>query len=830
MTGKSKKSNSWPIRPHHLTKGGESLGLKGTGIITNRHLQGHQSEISDIVGQPTAIIEFALDGSPIRTDSPFLDLALNPACQLFRRENPEVTPEGKLKLDKDGSSILGAACLCCDNCHARLFYNLHAEELRKNIINERKDLYEFQDLRKLYKGISDHLTKPTELVFEWNKLDERLFLEYDCPLLGFRDLLFPVIFEERVIAAFFVGGLTLDGQQTFVNDMILSVHKRHPGCFETSTRPHNIIVQDILKKHQDWLNENPCERIIDKDTLDTIKRTTIKELKDFEIILDNEMQHQRIAYIRTNISSELKEFATQPKDTGDDKADSVDDAVLKPLWDRVEASMKRLAEYFSFKYALVFGTSRIVHQKQDQLTVQAKIHSHGFTPEQLAALKLDITKFPPKYTVCCPKGDGQNRKYLEALHGCDLSTLGDFQLVLVPTHPHPLSSIGVLLGYGDGFPSDERENAPDADMHRTLQSFFTFLVSTLAATLARGAEDLAKRQLLYLGHEAGQLAAGLDWLRLTYEDTRGAENSLREKYMGNKESVIRGLRKKLEDLCADIKGYPGQMAFFFDIARRLATDDLPKAVPTLFRPYGDVLGKWKDTYRTECDKKRLQLRVVDPQFVLGSRENDPWRPTMYSDKFLFEQVVYNLVNNAEKYCYRGTKIHMDCKLRDLNEEIPRHVLTVTDYGRYMLPGREVYLPFRRFETYGDVEGLGLGLYIAWLIVETVFGGEIKHFCDPKDAPVSKFNVPLIAPYINRSFEGKDDALVADLKEELGRLRKARLYNFIIAYESETEEQKEKKKPRYEPSSEELRNEIKSPTYKVTIEATIPKYGFHSQAE
>ena len=73
-------------------------------------------------------------------------------------------------------------------------------------------------------------------------------------------------------------------------------------------------------------------------------------------------------------------------------------------------------------------------------------------------------------------------------------------------------------------------------------------------------------------------------------------------------------------------------------------------------------------------------------------------------------------------------------------------------------------------------------------------------------------------------------MVADLKEELDRLRRARLYNSIIAYEPEVAGQEVREKPRYEPSDEELRNEIRNPTFKVTIEATMPKYGLLSQNE
>ena len=187
---------------------------------------------------------------------------------------------------------------------------------------------------------------------------------------------------------------------------------------------------------------------------------------------------------------------------------------------------------------------------------------------------------------------------------------------------------------------------------------------------------------------------------------------------------------------------------------------------------------------------------------------------MCADKFLFEQVVYNLVNNAEKYCYRGTKIDMDCKLKRIEEDAP-HVLTVTDYGLPLDPAEDyVFAPFRRGRNSDDVPGLGLGLYIVRVIVEHIHKGQIAVECD--DRPISPYNVPLIKHYIERSFKGKEQGLVEKLRKELARLQRLKLYDSIVAYEPESE-----CFPRYLPSDHALLNEIKKPTYKVTIKAEMP---------
>jgi len=656
---------------------------------------------------------------------------MHPGCGLFRKANPHIGRNGNPELDERERIIDGALCCYCDKCHANLFYSLKEKEITPQVIHERRARSD--SLQCLYSRapVPDYTFMP-------DAYDKRVYLQYDCPLLGFRELLFPVIFEGSVIAVFFVGQLTLKTKQAFVTEAVKSVGERHPGCFDYSGRQGDEVVEEILRKHEKWLVDSPQERIITDDNYQEIIEKSIEEIRSFEGRLDDAFSHMRHAYIRESILPHLKGFDKYPpSDMGEE---GMDDAVLVELWNRVERAMVDLTEAFSLRYALVFGTSRIVDIHENSLPIEAK--AAGWTEvlsaDELEALAVDPTQFPKEYLVCSPSIE-ENKNYLGILSGCDVDKLGDFQLVLIPVHPNPHSSIAILLGFGGDNRSTVQENAPGEYLHQTLRTFFTLVVSTLSATLARGMEDLAKKQLLYLGHEAGQLAGGLDWLRKYYEDARGLERKLR-KESPKDYLVIAGLRKKIEDLCSDIRGLTGQLSFVFETAKRLGTDLLPDVVPEYFLPYGDVICKWQDTYREECEKKKLQIRLEFPDVVNGFRSNDPWRPRMFADKFLFEQVVYNLVNNAEKYCYRGTKIHLDCKLATCEENAP-HILTVTNYGRYMAPGGDVFLPFKRPKTSQDVQGLGLGLYIVSLIVVKIHGGKVQPECD--DEPISQFNVALI---------------------------------------------------------------------------------------
>lgn len=810
----------WPMRADHITSDGESLGLDGWGIITNRELQGYQSEISSEVGHATTIIEFTLDGQTIRTDSPFINLAMHPACRIFRQNNLHTNEKGEVQIDeKTKRPLNGALCYQCDQCHAQLFYGLAKNALTPETIIHKKK--KDSRLKALYSSTVD-------CHFEPKFHDEKLYLEYDCPLLGFRELLFPVILQERVLAVFFIGQLTIERNTDFIQKMIGDVEHRFPGCFKHAGQSN--VIQAMQGAQEKWIKQqtefesHSLARIITKELYENTIKTTFAGISNLQRRLDDAFTHRRHEYIRESIvnAPEMKDFSKSARLSKDKNTeDVIDDTPLIGLWDEFEKSLNHIVNRFSLRYALAFGLCRIFNIEDDIIKVQAKAGKweEVFSQETLNNLHISISRLPKDegYIVCSPTQDF-NKKYLTLLCGCDIGELGDFQLVLLPIPQHPSSSIAILIGFThckDITMSNLPEHGPNRYLHQTLKAFFSLAVLAVATIRTKGLEELAKKQLLYLGHESGQLTAGLNWLIKFYEDAHGLVDKLRRQNPYNKNIVITGLRKKIEDLCADMQGYSGQMLFVFDIAERLGSDIRPEVDLALFRPYGDVLAKWKDTYRHECDRKRLQVRVESPELVDGSRIKDPLRPVIWGDRFLFEQVVYNLMNNAEKYCYRGTKIDMDCKLAHLDGGAP-HVLTITDYGLPIDPKDDsIFLPFMRGKGSEEVTaGLGLGLYVVRIIAVNMFNGKVEVLCD--NNPISKFNVPLIKPYVQQSFKGKDETLIPELREELTRLERTKQYDSIIAYEPGS-----KRVPRYQPQDVTIKNEIYKATYKVTIKAEIP---------
>jgi hypothetical protein len=163
-----------------------------------------------------------------------------------------------------------------------------------------------------------------------------------------------------------------------------------------------------------------------------------------------------------------------------------------------------------------------------------------------------------------------------------------------------------------------------------------------------------------------------------------------------------------------------------------------------------------------------------------------------------------------KYCYPGTKMHVDCKKTGLGKRCP-HVLTVTNYGREFQCANAFEMGTRG-ENVAGVEGIGIGLYNAKRIADA-HGASLECICGH---PVSLFNVPLIEPYIDRQFNRKDAVLAGVLKAELERLKGIEVYEKIVARSA--------KGLRFMPGTYELVDLINKPTWEVTFQVTLPTKG------
>lgn len=228
--------SKWPWRPVHITNDGKEIGkiyrrrgsfenLTGIGIISNEHLQGIQTSICVRLRNPTTILEFTINGKPVRTDSILMYSAtppfgMPPTCKMFRE------------------SMGAQHCFKCNNRYALLLSNLNRSDFPKEVEKRIQADGYIQEF---------HRVNP-KLTIKLRENDNRWLLEYDCPLMGCREVLFPVFFENKVVAVFFVGQICLKKKL----DLMKQVQEKFFKAHEVKKG----IVGKISKTHNKWVSNN----------------------------------------------------------------------------------------------------------------------------------------------------------------------------------------------------------------------------------------------------------------------------------------------------------------------------------------------------------------------------------------------------------------------------------------------------------------------------------------------------------------------------------------------------------------------------------------------
>jgi signal transduction histidine kinase len=805
--GTKMKASVWPFRPIHITNDGEKqhdgdiYALTGVGIISNEHLKGIETEICANLDSPTTLIEFSPTGNPIRTDSKLLQHSLRPPCRVFR----ECTK--------------ARYCHQSDNHYALLLRDLSKAKTTSLFVT-----------RGLYaEDLGTSLGEPNSVPRLCRESTTgQFYLEYDCPLLGYRELLFPVFFDDRVIAVLFIGQACLKSNLSIIKETQGRFFRENP-CeedfqilidqqglegvnrnFPSLPIPNSVQhahnpsgyrnLEDLVTStHDEWIADR--DHILTAEKYEMFIKECCREVGRLQGTLREQMELQREQYVRTCVTQRINDFHKRLTEGLIDKSKESVDTLWQILWDALEQGVSDLVSDFDLDYAVVFGTKDTDWETGNTLPLHVVVSTHN-TPIR------DISHLGEvSLIINVPNGNIQIQVPANStgmpIHGHIEGWLGDishYDIRLtafnIPLHPQ-LSNV-ILIGYKPSNPSNSSDNVLGGYLNTSLQSFYNVAAASISSILAISAQTKVESSLRVFGHEMGQLTSGLDWLRLAYLTSPERLRALSD--------------EKASDINRDITGYLEQIQYLSLSARMVL--GIPTLTRERFLAFREILFKWKDIYRLEAKAKNLDISVYNATF------GDPIRPPIDGDKKLLEMLIYNLVNNAVKYSYRGTKIYIDCRKLDNKMQIePKkalartqccHIIVVVDYGNEMLGNEELYGLYRRGSNVSQThEGLGIGLYVAKKIA-LAHGGILRHTSEK----ISEFNVPLMEAYL--ALDQGQEELKSKILKEIDRLKKTGDYNYIIA-------KYENGKPMYvNPSREELINSIQKPIFKVTLFATIPE--------
>ncbi len=764
------KASKWPFRPVHITNDGEKYEgtglerLRGLGIIPSKYLRGIQRVICARLENSTTIVEYTLKHRIVSTDSMLLVFAFHPACKAIR----------------DATDV--KLCRACDYAHAGLFYGLAKEQFCAKVEERiKKSTY-----------ISKYLASDKELHFAFVKKGKRPYLEYDCPLLGYRVLLFPIFFEGKVLGVFFCGEHVLKEREQFIEQRQRELFKYCPQIMRLckGQNKSNELMKKIRKGHNEKLEYlRRLGKVYENSQYRKLIRKIKDELDNLEDILDQEMDKQRMLFVASAVEKEIEAFRK-----GLQKLREVEGSELRLdlLWKNMGRRLKSLRKTFAIKNIVVYGIKeqRSVSKTEIEQVLMLGEFSSGLEKD-LKVTKYDLAMLAPD----CFKRPitSADKNELFKAFGKDLGNelaKRDCRLLFFPGLLLGQPATTVLIGYNKNNPGNSNENMPGGHLDRAIQSFFTIVSAVFASVRADISEEYMKTAFKFWGHETGQLTAGFDALRF--------------RHLSSPQKLRKVSEKEAENVVTDIEAFSRQFYLLSSRPNLILTPPVPKR--ELFYPYGAILCKWEKICRLEAVKKDLQIIAV------FAKPGDKKRPKIYADRDLLEQLVYNLVGNSLKYSHRGTVIWLDCKkVEKYSRKV--QILTITNFGPKVEEGINVYKLYHRGKNVSEEEGMGVGLFIAKRIAEA-HGGEICHY----STRISDYNVPLIEHYIKTKRTNlfvPDEKLKEQLRTELARLKAEGLYEKIIARSEQWDFLL------YHPVKRQLSDAIMEATYEVVFEVVIP---------
>ncbi len=637
------------------------------GIIGNAYLEGLQTVLCANLGNPTTIIEFSPRNEPVRTDSKLLFFGMHDPCRIFRKFTEE------------------QLCLKCDSFHACLFASLRRDGIVQRL---RQKVQECEELvTRIRAGwhfavVEDEATK-------------RPYLEYDCPLLGYRELLFPIFFEDGVIGTLFVGQLCVENELPRIPQRQAEFFKTRladvASCAPKGVNPDSIRIE-VMRAHERWVLDN--SHVLPEGEYPSYVQRALKEIADLEQTLDEQMAHQRDLYVKSRIGEVVGSFRERLTAEGNPP---------KPqwnlLWDSAEECLRQLISAFAIRYVVVFASTSFQPQPSAVLDVAIAV---GDLPKELAdsvrarTLKFNLARIPPdsqnKWIT-----SAEDRGIFMALEGCAMELTSERHLIRTfPVPFSPTAMLTVLVGYGEHNLGSSIENMPNSQLNTTIQTFYAVLLSAFSATLVSIADDRRDKALGRLTHEFEVPIIAIRGATQSIMDTPGVREWLEEDYLGDIWSWTDLMGRLVDN--ADVYRYTHKGELTIEPRPvRLVKDVIAPAI------------------------RQVRLLLVDRQF---SRKRihyagfDKFLP-LWLDRNRFQQVMFNLLSNAIKYAHADREAF---RVEIIGRETGTKFLI---YARDWGPGIEVGCEEKIFEeefrgsaaTRCNVAGQGLGLWIVRQIIE-----------------------------------------------------------------------------------------------------------------
>ncbi|MGS0764173.1 ATP-binding protein [Syntrophomonas curvata] len=281
-------------------------------------------------------------------------------------------------------------------------------------------------------------------------------------------------------------------------------------------------------------------------------------------------------------------------------------------------------------------------------------------------------------------------------------------------------------------------------------------IGVLGIKAAESEDKLLRERKRFLEALANLTAAAINRIQLA-EQTRIAQLTAESERLRTAlfNSLSHDLRTPLTSIIAAVTGLLEEEDIYDAQARRALLENIRYGALRMHRLINNLL----DMARLKGGFLQLNKEWCDIQDIIGvavrragslppfhcSIELEPGLPLIEVDFVLIEQVLVNILDNAVKYGGIDAAIHIMA-----GQHKGELKVAVIDQG----PGipenelEQVFHPFYRLQTSGDVSGTGLGLAICQNIIEA-HGGRIRARNNSPRGAVLEFFLPMTGTENNK---------------------------------------------------------------------------------